>query len=249
MQTGLACLMLGLAVAPPRLGADATINPSEDIDIGVRSTVDERWEGVHKHGAIEHGKVYGIASIKEVPAVSNLVQPVNEAMLLQHLREELNRRGFSEMSESQKPDIVLTVLYGRGWLRNPYLKGMILNEESEMVPVASSITPDVAFRLREPGFEAKLQAAQHEKLFIRVSAWKYPSQPGEKPSEYWKTTMVVDDPDHRDLNRVMKSMLVAGAEYFDRIIRDEEVRINSATPKGRVILGPTKVIESDPKQR
>lgn len=61
--------------------------------------------------------------------------------------------------------------------------------------------------------------------------------------------MLVDDPDHRDLNDVTKEMLAAGAEYFDRIIKDGEVQVNSASPPGRVMLGPMKIIETIPKDK
>lgn len=230
-------------------GAEPAVDLATAIDIDVRANVDERWSGIHKGGAIEHGKVYGIASIKEVPSASKLLKQVDEARLVQELRSQLNARGFTEITPQQKPDVVLTVLYGRGWLRNPYLKGTILDEDSEAVPVATILLPDQAMRQRETGYEAKVQAAQQEKLFIRVTAWKYPEIPKEKPAELWKTTMVVDDPDHRDLNQITRQMLAAGADYFDRTIKDGEVRVNSATPPGRVILGPTKILETAPKDK
>lgn len=44
-------------------GAEPASAPAPAFDIGVRSSVDERWKGFHKGGAIEHGKVYGIVSI------------------------------------------------------------------------------------------------------------------------------------------------------------------------------------------
>lgn len=178
-----------------------------------------------------------------------LLKPVDDARLVQQLRAELNSRGFVEMTTAQRPDIVLTVLYGRGWLRNPYLKGAMLDEDSDIVPVSTILLPGQAFRQREAGYEAKLQAAQHEKLFIRGTAWKYPGSPKEKLADLWKTTMLADDPDHRDLNDVTKEMLAAGAEYFDRIIKDGEVQVNSASPPGRVMLGPMKIIETIPKDK
>jgi len=245
----LSVLLLVLATGLSSRGAEPAADPAAAIDIDVRASVDERWSGIHKGGAIEHGKIYGIASIKEVPATSKLLKPVNEARLVQELRAQLNAWGFTEITPKQKPDVVLTVLYGRGWLRNPYLKGTILNEDSDIVPVATILLPDQAMRQREAGYEAKVQAAQQEKLFIRVTAWKYPEAPQEKPSELWKTTMVVDDPDHRDLNQVTMQMLAAGADYFDRVIKDGEVRVNSATPPGRVIVGPTKILETVPKDK
>ena len=224
--------------------------PVPGIDIGVRSSVDERWHGFHKDGAIEHGKIYALVAIKESPSAQKLVAPVDEAQLVQLLRTELNQRGFTEVTApTQKPDVVLTVLYGRGFLRNPYLKGTILDEDSDIVPVATIILPDQAMRQREPGYEAKLQAAQQEKLFIRVTAWKYPETKGEKPAEQWKTTMVVDDPAHRDLNGVAREMLVAGAGYFDRQIKEEEVKINSGVPQGKVTIAPFKVLETVPTDK
>ena len=245
----LPALVLGLATGLNSRGAEPAVDSAAAIDIDVRASVDERWSGIHKRGAIEHGKVYGIASIKEVPAVSKLLKPVNEARLVQELRAQLNARGFTEIIPNQKPDVVLTVLYGRGWLRNPYLKGTILDEDSDVAPVATILLPDQVLRQREAGYEAKVQAAQQEKLFIRVTAWKYPETPKEKPAELWKTTMVIDDPDHRDLNQVTRQMLAAGADYFDRAIKDGEVRVNSATLPGRVILGPTRILETVPKDK
>ncbi len=224
--------------------------PVPGIDIGVRSSVDERWHGIHKDGAIEHGKIYAIVAIKETPSAQKLVQPVDEAQLVQLLRTELNQRGFTEITTpTQKPDVVLTVLYGRGFLRNPYLKGTILDEDSDIVPVATIVLPDQAMRQREVGYEAKLQAAQQEKLFIRVTAWKYPEAPQEKTKDLWKTTMVVDDPAHRDLNGVAREMLAAGAGYFDRQIKEEEVKINSGVPQGKVTIAPFKVLETAPPEK
>jgi len=186
------------------------------IDLGVRSSVDERWHGIHKDGAIEHAKVSAIIAIKEAPSELKLVPPAAETQLVQLLRTELNKRGFVGVTApSQKPDVVLTVLYGRGYLRNPYLKGAALDEVSDILPVATIVLPHQSLREREAGYEAKIQAAQQEKHFIRVTAWKYPGTKGEKPAGQWKATMLVDDPTHRDLNSVAKDMLAAGAGYFD----------------------------------
>lgn len=227
----------------------AAVEPGDTLNIDVRSEVDQRWHGIHKDGAIEHGKVYAIAAIKEAPAAEPMVKPLDEARLLELLRAQLNAHGFTEVTAGQKPEIVLTILYGRGWLRNPYLKGLILDEVSGDIPSLSIVTPDQLIRARSPGYESKLQAAQNEKLFIRVSAWKYPETKEEKPVNFWKTTMVIDDPDHRDLNTVTRELLAAGVRYFDRQIDEPEVRINSATKEGRVILAPLKVLESDVKKK
>ena len=125
----------------------------------------------------------------------------------------------------------------------------MMDEDSDIVPVSTIVLPDQAMRQREFGYEAKLQAAQEEKLFIRITAWKYPDTPQEKPADLWMTTMVADDPAHRDLNQVTKQMLVAGAGYFDQQVKDGEVVINSAAPPGRVILAPLEILETTPPKR
>ena len=213
------------------------------------SEVDQRWHGVHKDDAIAHGKIYALAAINEVPSAEKLVKPVNKARLAQLLRAELAARGYAEITAAQRPDVVLTVLYGRGWLRNPYLKGAMLDEVSDNVPTSTIVMPSQALRQCEFGYESKVQDAQQEKLFIRVTAWKYPETPGEKPATLWKTTMVDDDPANRDLHELSREMLAAGADYFDREIEAEEIRINSETPEGRVILAPLKILETDVKKQ
>ena len=217
------------------------------LNIDVRSEVDQRWHGLHKDGAIAHGKIYALAAINEVPSAEKLVKPVSKARLAQLLRAELAARGYTEITSAQRPDVVLTVLYGRGWLRNPYLKGAMQDEVSDSVPTSTIMLPGQALRQREFGFESKVQDAQQEKLFIRVTAWKYPETPQEKPANLWKTTMVVDDPANRDMNLVLREMLAAGADYFDRTMKREQVTVNPADRKGQVTLGPLEIIETVPK--
>ncbi len=219
------------------------------VEIGVRSAVDERWEGVHKRGPIEHGKVYLIASLKQSPSFGKLVQPVAEAGLLQQLRQVLNSRGFREVAAMETPDVVLTLLYGRGHLRNPYLAnidGDISSDSLAPTPgesqLAASVNPRLYDKRQWGAYEQKLLAAQKEKLFIRITAWKFPGDRKEKPAELWKTTMVVDEPDQRDLNALYPKMLAAGAQFFDRPMKEEEVRINPSKT-GRVNLGPMTIVE------
>lgn len=220
------------------------------LEIGVRSSVDERWEGVRKRGAITHGKVYLIASLKESPAARKLVRPVDEAGLLGQLRRELNSQGFREGRATETPDVVLTLLYGRGYVRNPYMANIAGDEFSGSIaptPMESALAAAVDPRLydkRQWGFyEQKLLAAQKEKLFIRVTAWKFPGDRKEKPAELWKTTMVVDEPDQHDLNALYPKMLAAGVRYFDRPIKQEEVTVSTSIPEGRVTLGPLIILK------
>jgi hypothetical protein len=243
VSTGLVLLLVpgrAMESASPALAA---------VEIGVRSAVDQRWNGVHKGGPIEHGKVYLIASLKLAPSAEKLVQPVDEAGLLAQFRQVLNSRGFREGVADEAPDIVLTLLYGRGHLRNPYLanidgdisSGSLAPTAGESL-LAASVNPRLYEKRQWGHYEHKLMVAQREKLFIRVTAWKFPGDRQEKPAELWKTTMVVDEPDARDLNELYPKMLATGAHFFDRHLKEEEVTIDPAKT-GRVKLGPLNILE------
>lgn len=223
---------------------------SAEVEIGVRSSVDQRWQGVHKGGPIEHGKVYLIVSLKQAPAARKLVQPVDEAGLLARLRQTLNIHGFRESTAGETPDVVLTLLYGRGHLRNPYLANIDGDITSDsLVPTAgeslwaASVDPRLYDKRQWGYYEHKLLAAQKEKLFIRVTAWKFPGDRKENPAELWKTTMVVDEPDRHDLNELYPKMLAAGVPFFDRHLKQEEVKIATPPKQGTVKLGPLKVLD------
>ena len=100
------------------------------------------------------------------------------------------------------------------------------------------------FKEKQVGFEGKLQKAQFEKLFIRISAWAYPTDPKAKPKLLWHTTVLVDDPDHRDLNCVASEMLANAGHYFDQEIKQEEVDIYKPVPEGRVYVGKPEVVDT-----
>ncbi len=113
-----------------------------------------------------------------------------------------------------------------------------------------SITGGFATQLmdeRSPGFEAKLQKAAQEKLYIRITAWEYPKDSKAKKKMLWKTTMVVDDPDHRDLNQIAASMLEAGAPFFDKEIREREADIFKPLPNTQIKLGTPEVVPPQSK--
>ena len=61
----------------------------------------------------------------------------------------------------------------------------------------------------------------------------------------WKTIMVVDDPDHRDLNEVAATMLHAGAPMFDKLTKQKEVFVNTTLPEGHIKLGTPEVVGSE----
>ncbi len=241
------------ASAPAAKPAAKTVKRSDELPllIQVRSEVDRPFEGWRKAKLKEHGKLYAIIAISEAPSDLKLVQPVDEDNLLRILRVELTKRGFVEITPKQQPEIVLTVTYGRGLLRNPYQDDSMVNDSSD--PPVVTITgafPTQLIRQKEKDFEEKLQNANFEKLFIRVTAWKFPEKvpgvdPGKKikPYQLWKTIIITDDPTNRDLNQFLEKMLAAGANFFDREIEKEEAEIVDTLPEGKVTVGDIKVLE------
>lgn len=241
-------ILLVLAGAGLSPVANAAVSdPAPLVEIDVRSSVDTPFGGFRKKPPVQHGKVYGIVAVKEAAGPLKLVRPVNEAGMLEQLRHELTARGFKEMKPDQSPEIILTVMYGRGALRNPYLADATVNEIMSDPPMVTILGawPIQLIKEHSAGFEDRLQKANLEKLFIRVTAWKYPEAPKEKPKELWKTTIIVDDPDHRDLNSVYVEMLAAGSPYFDREIDKEEVEVHTSVPEGHVELGTPTVVKPD----
>jgi hypothetical protein len=240
----LLCVML--ALAGPSLSAAATAPTDEGVPllIDIRAEVDQGWKGLSKRGPVAHGKVYALVSVKETKTEEPLLKSLDEHELLRLVRAELAANGFREIAAGEKPDVVLTITYGRGFLHNPHVeRGTVTDELNSEGPTANINSARQAFKQREPGFEAKRQRAQAEKLSITVSAWKLPAARGEKPHLYWRTSMVTDNPAGRDLNLAMPALLKAGAKYFDRETKEGEVTINTTMPTGTVKLGPLNVIE------
>ncbi len=231
-------------------GARALTNSPNDaplLEIDVRASSEKPFGGFKRKPPVDHGKVYGIFAISEAATALRLVRPVNERAMLVELHKELRRRGYKLMAPDQIPDVALTVMYGRGALRNPYLADATVNEIMSDPPIVTILGafPTQLIKEREPGYEDKLQKAQGEKLFIRVTAWKIPLQPKEKAKELWKTTIIIDDPDHRDLNEYVQKMLAAGSAYFDKEIDQEQVEVNTSVPDGHVQVGTPTVVKPD----
>ncbi|MBS0663781.1 MAG: hypothetical protein JSR48_11000 [Verrucomicrobia bacterium] len=245
----LAFLVLGTGAVP--VAQSLTNSPGQEplMEIDVRSSVDKPFGGFKHKPPPEHGKLYALVDIREAESALKLVRPVDERGVVVALHRELLKRGFRMIGPDQKPEIVLTVNYGRGALRNPYLADATVNDIMSDLPIATILGawPTQLIKEREPGFEDKLQKANFEKLFIRVTAWKYPEKQREKPKELWKTTIIVDDPDNRDLNLVYQQMIEAGAPFFDREIDKEQVEITKKVPEGRVEVGTPKVVEPKPR--
>lgn len=222
------------------------------MDIGVRSAVVDQPPKLtgksNLQQAGEHGKIYGILAVQPAPSEVKLVKPVDANAIMQLLHHELNTHGFQRVEQGRHPEILLTVLYGRGYLVNPYMQdaGPDTPPEASAFGVTSNtITgmPTQLFKEMGTGFVAKAQKAQFEKLFIRVTAWSYPADPKTKPRRLWNTTITLDDPDHRDLNGVAAEMLRHGSQYFGKQIDEPEIDIYAPLPEGHVNVGTPEVVE------
>jgi hypothetical protein len=214
------------------------------LHVEVRSSVDDLWNGTRKKKPEPHGKVYYIMSLKAVESEKALKATVDEKALGAQLRQALSAQGFREMAADEKPDILLTVNYGRGFLKNPYLPDGV-DEISSETSVANISSADQVFAQRQIGYETKRQNAQLEKLFITVRALKYPESKQEKPKRLWQTTMILDEPDLRDINQVAKDMFLVGVQHFDRVLPKEGIVVSTDDPKGRVIMAPIRVLDSE----
>ncbi len=239
---------------------------SGDLDVGVRTQLDRQkkiWEGTHLHrleNAPEHGKIYAIIMIQPTKSKEKLVRPVNAAVIRDELVRQLEAHDYHHVQPNQKPEILISVIYGRSWLPNPYYPDKIdvdnmgpqdepfvgdPSDPNAIGPAGIVVdNPNLAARISLPSVKYKVTKATYEKLFILIRAFKYPppADPKQKPEVLWVTTMLVDDPDHRDLNVIAKQMLDAGAPYFDREIKDEEVDVMTKLPEGHVKVGAPEVV-------
>ena len=238
-----------------------------ELDVGVRTQLDRNkvladGRRAHElHAAVEHGKIYGLLLMQPVNSREPLVKPVDKEVILRELTRQLEAHGYHHVEPNHKPEILLTVIYGRSWLPNPYLtdnidvdnmgpeeKPFVQDSENPFAPKGFVINnPNLAANLSIPSVSIKATKAAYEKLFILVRAWRYPANPKDKPEVLWVTTMLVDDPDHRDLNVLAAKMLEAGAPYFDREIKGEEVDVYKPLPEGHVKLGTPEVVEPKSK--
>jgi hypothetical protein len=237
---------------------------SSDLEVGVRASVTETshlWskDKLKTPGDGGHGKVYAIFKVDLVKSNQRLTKPVDEKYVTSLLMNELDANGFKQFVPGQAPDFLITMSYGRGELTNPYIRdqgevgglpglpapgaGAGGGPQSASAPqqTITGAMPMQLFDEKTPGWEAKLQKASFEKLYIRVTAWSYPTKAQPKPIMLWKTVMVVDDPDHRDLNAVAAKMLEAGAPYFDKLPRDREIEVHKPLPEGHVKVGDPEV--------
>lgn len=179
---------------------------------------------------------YTLALVRELPNLDGekFAVPVDAEVIAGKVAKELDHQGFWRAKPSQTPDFVITVDYGRGTLPNPYTG-------TSGEPVDNLFDTHAIGMLRQHktyvGLEEKIQRAGYEKLFIRITAWKYPASPKDKPKRIWRTLMSVDDPDHRDLGVVAEVMLAAGGAFFNQATDIEEAEVVKPLPNGNVHIG------------
>lgn len=226
------------------------VGEDNPLAIAVSSEIDRPFEGWRKAAIKEHGKSYLLASISEGRDGRELVLPVDETSLLDLLRQELAKRGFHEV-QTEKPEIILTVIYGRGYLKNPHFYDSPTTGDPP-IPNVGTASREYLRNRYDYGFQDKVESANQEKLFIRVTAWanpadQTPQKPGAKikPKELWHTTMTIDDPGNRDLNQFMDKLLAAGSHFFDREMDNAEEIIENALPEGSVHIGEATVIDGE----
>jgi len=220
--------------------------PFEPFQVGVRSSVVAH--------SVPSGRTYVLLSPQLIASVRPLIKPVDESALMARLMQELDRHGFQLATLERKPNLLIALQYGRGWLPNPFY------EYDALVP-GGGISPPVSpgslvgqdrqpkfdthlFAEPAAGLSARAQAADTEKLCIQVAAWEYPVAASTKAKMLWQTTLVVDDPDHRDLNLTAGRMLAAGAPYFGEETKHPEVEITTLAT-GVVQVGTPEVVGSD----
>ncbi len=225
------------------------------MDINVRAGVDNAeqvrrdQDPAYAKDPAQRLRVYFLARVQEEKTEERLVKPVDAVAIAKELTSQLAARGFRPVQPGQKPEMVITVKYGRGFVPNPYLdsNNILFGDLQKQHTNLSNSDPVAPWQMHDSyvGLEEKRQRSRYEKLIIQVRAWKYPPPPDpkQKTELLWMTTMYVDDPQHRDLNTIAAKMLATGAPYFDQHIAVEhEVTINTALPEGRVKVGSPEVV-------
>jgi len=222
------------------------------MDINISAGIDDAEKAKRDHDPAyaqdetQRKRLYFLARIREEKHGLDLVKPVDEVALAKHLEQVLEKQGFHAVKPGQIPDILITVKYGIGIPPNPYRYERLVgpNNLSNTPPVVTWETHDSYVGLEEKSARVHSKG-DSGKLAIEIRAWEYPLPKDPKQWEklLWKTTVWVDDPDHRDLNGISLKMLAAAAPYFDHHIgREHEVVINSQTPEGHVKVGTPELV-------
>ena len=222
--------------------------------IGVRSGVDSADKEKRDRDPAyasdpKRARLFILAHVQEEKSELKLVRPMDAIALAKEVTAQLVAQGFHPVQPGQKPDIVVTVKYGRGYLPNPYTDSDGDKQRTNLSNTdLLSIWPSHDHYV---GLEQRRQQAAQESLVIQVRAWKYPppKDPKKKEELLWMTTIHADDPDHRDLNEIAEKMLAIGAPYFDHHLpREGEVMVNTTLPEGHVNVGAPEVVAPQPSK-
>ena len=258
--------LLALALGVALLSTSLSAQDANGLKVGVMTRLDRQkaiWDGVHSHkieNPPEHGKIYAILAIQPVDSLRKLVKPVKAADIRDELVKQLDKYGYHHVAPGQKPEILLSVKYGRSWMPTPYANVIDVDSMAPQflkpgLPVSSTDpddppnytpdTPALAAEISLPRNSHRASELSYEKLFIQVKAYKYPPPPDpkKKPEALWTAMMYVDDSAHLDLIVVIKQMLEAGAPYFDKEIKDYEATVWKPLPEGHVNVGAPEVVE------
>ena len=255
--------MMIAALLPVGAFGVPAVGLSEDMEIGVRSGIDKAEKAKRdkdpKYAQDDSKRLrrYLLASVKEIKTGENLVRAADARTIAGQLDAVLQKQGFHPVGKDEKPEIIITALYGRGMILNPhvdpdslppgdYRRGLRGPQNiSNSVPVTPIVDHKTLVGLRD-----KTAALNYEKVAIQISAWEYPPppDPNQKPHVLWITTIYADDAEHRDLNQVSAKLLESGAPYFDKHIdRESEVKIWAPAPEGKVKVGTPEVVPDEKK--
>lgn len=223
--------------------------------VSVRSGIDSAEKDRREHDPVyaqdpHRARLFFLAHVQEEKGARKLMAPVDAKALAGVVTRHLESQGFQAVHPDQKPEIVITVKYGRGFLPNPYSDN---DRDKQLTNLSNSDSLQIwSAHDNYVGLEEKRQRARHEKLIIQVRAWKYPPPSDLKQKEQllWMTTVYVSDPNHTDLNEFSDKMLAVAAPYFDRHVgREHEVVV--ITPRHEhVNVGTPAVVESSgPKKK
>jgi hypothetical protein len=245
-------LILAVFIATASFGVTALAQLRPDLmAITVRAGIDDAEKAKRDRDPAyaqesSRAHVFVLASVKEEKSRFELIKPVDARAIAVALTHELEAHGFHAAGPGQKPDVVLTVKYGRGILPNPYSDrdadkqhtNLSNSDSLEIWPTHDSYV----------GLEEKRQRARHEKLIIQVRAWKYPppTDPKEKEKLLWMTTVYVSDPNHNDLNEFAPRMLANAAPYFDQHIAREHEIVVVVQKHEHVTVGTPQVTDAAP---
>jgi len=216
--------------------------------VTVRSGIDSADKDRREHDpayAMEtnRARLFFLAHVQEEKGARPLVRPVDAQALALEITRQLEAEGFHAVGPNQKPEIVVTAKYGRGFLPDPYSD---IDRDKQRTNLSNSDSLEIwPMHDSYVGLEEKRQRARHEKLIIQVRAWKYPPPPDPRKKEelLWMTTVYVSDPNHSDLNEFAHKMLIVAAPYFDHHIAREHEVVAVLPRHEHVNVGSPEVIE------